>query len=225
MTTQLMIDTSSEAQLVAVSRGEEIHEQFRLVGRGHSREILPTVISTLEAAGIDLSALDVIVLGRGPGSFTGVRIAAGVVQGLAFGLDIPVVPVSTLAVLAQDEHFRSGAEHIVVALSAREDEVFFGSYSIVSGIASLNGHEAVYRAAEVPRQDFATYHGIGSGWSLRAPLEGALGAGASEIVAEVWPRARAMSVLGAAAMAEGRAVAAGEALPEYLREQVARKPG
>lgn len=224
MTRLLVLDTSSQAQVVGVHRDGELFEQFEIVGRGHSQKILPTIESALASADVDISSLDAIVFGRGPGSFTGVRIAVGVVQGLAYGLGIQTVGVSTLAVLAQEAHRRTGENNIVVALTAREDEVYFGSYVVQDGIARLQGSEGVFRASEVPRQRFERCIGIGSGWALQTEMESAAEVTAGRVELEVWPRAHGLVMLGQDAIARGEAVPAADAHPEYLREQVAKPP-
>ena len=217
----LAIDTSTSAQVIGLRMGSEDIERFEIAGRAHSKLILPAILDLLAQAGIDKRSLDVIVFGQGPGSFTGLRIAVGVVQGLAFGLDIPVVPVSTLACLAQGEYRRSGATHIVVAQTARLEEVFFGSFEIRDGLVRAVGEERVVEASMVPHQSFDTCVGVGSGWTLKTQLEAALGAIAQQVVLEAWPRSPDLLDLGMQAMEEGKAVSALEARPMYLREQVA----
>ena len=221
----LAIDTSTEAQVLGLRVEAEDYERFEIAGRVHSRIILPSILALLQDAGITRKDLDVIVFGRGPGSFTGLRIAVGVVQGLAYGLDIPVVPVSTLACLAQGEYRRSGATDIVVAQVARRDEVFFGSYCVRAGLAQRVGNEGVFDAASVPTQPFTACVGIGSGWRLKEKLEVALGAHATDIVLDVHPHGRDLLDLGMSGFEAGAAVAALEARPEYLRERVATLPG
>lgn len=221
----LAIDTSAQGQLLGLQVGDTLVEKFDIVGRDHSRVVLPSILALLEEAGVDKSSLDLIVFGKGPGSFTGLRIAVGVVQGLAFGLGIPVVGVSTLACLAQGEFRRSGASNIVVAQSARKTEVFFGNYSIESGLATLQGEEGVFDAGNVPRPAFADYNGVGSGWAHRVELERALGAPANKIILEPQLAALDLLALGLAAYARGESTDALHARPEYLREKVASAPG
>lgn len=217
----LAIDTSTAAQVIGLRAGASDLESFEMAGRTHSKIILPSIMALLAEAGIDKASLDLIIFGQGPGSFTGLRIAVGVVQGLAYGLDIPVIPLSTLACIAQGEFRRSGAVNIVVAQSARKREVFFGSYTIQNGLARLVGEEGVFDAEAVPRQPFDTCVGVGDGWQLREQLEPALGVNVTDIQTEVFPRARDLLDLGADAFARGETVSALDARPKYLREQVA----
>lgn len=221
----LAVETSTEAQVVGVQVDGEIIERSSIVGRRHSQEILPAILGTLDDAGIDKRDLDAIVFGQGPGSFTGLRIAVGVVQGLAYGLDIPVVPVSTLACLAQGEYRRSGADNIVVALFARKTEVFFGSYSVVSGFVELQGEEGVFDVADAPRQSFDRCVGIGDGWRFEDALATSLRLSVTRVEQTVYPAATDLLCLGEAAFRQGGGVSALEARPQYLREQVATVPG
>ncbi|MGB5456905.1 MAG: tRNA (adenosine(37)-N6)-threonylcarbamoyltransferase complex dimerization subunit type 1 TsaB, partial [Gammaproteobacteria bacterium] len=100
----LAVDTATEACSAALYLDGEIHQQFRVAPREHSHIILPMIDQLLSDSGIRVSDLDVLAFGRGPGSFMGVRIAAGVAQGIAFAWDLPVVPISTLAAIAQTVH-------------------------------------------------------------------------------------------------------------------------
>lgn len=221
----LAIDTSTSVQVVGLSLDSAVLDRTETVGREHSQRILPAILAILDEAGIAKRDLDGIVFGQGPGSFTGLRIAVGVVQGLAYGLGIPVAPVSTLACLAQGERRRSGADHVVVATTARKTEVFFGSYGFREGFAELIGKEAVVEAAKAPVQTFDHCAGVGSGWEFRESLEAALGVVADPVVLDAMPTATDLLTLGLAAFERGATVPALEAQPQYLREQVAARPG
>ncbi|MBD3647385.1 MAG: tRNA (adenosine(37)-N6)-threonylcarbamoyltransferase complex dimerization subunit type 1 TsaB, partial [Pseudomonadales bacterium] len=163
----LALDTSSDALVLGLQRGETRTGVFEVLDRSHSREILPRITGLLKEAGLSLDELQLIVYGQGPGSFTGLRITVGVVQGLAFGLDIPVAPVSSLACLAQEAYRRDHHERIAVALLARQQEVFFGAYEIVDGIARLVDKEAVLDVENAPSLSGEGWVGIGSGWKFR----------------------------------------------------------
>jgi tRNA threonylcarbamoyladenosine biosynthesis protein TsaB len=221
----LGIDTSTEMLVLGLRHGTTLSDATELAGREQGQRILPAIVSLLEKAGVAMNDLDGIVFGQGPGSFTGLRIGVGVVQGLAYGLRIPVAPVSTLAILAQAEYRKSGATNIVVALHARKDEVFFGTYEIANGLAKLVGKEAVHTAADVPPSVFDQCVGIGSGWQFEAALTSALGVTVTGVRLDMMPTAEDLLVLGMDAFARGRTISALEAQPEYLREQVASLPG
>lgn len=221
----LAIDTSGEAQVVALMVGERRILTFEAVGRAHSQRILPAIEGVLTEANIDVADLDAVVFGQGPGSFTGLRIGVGVAQGLAYGAGIPVVPVSTLACLALGEHRRSDATQLVVALVARKQEVFYGCYRIVDGLPVLVGEEGVADASAMPSPGFADYRGVGNGWSLRDAIENAVGARASGVTLDVLPQPEDLLDIGAHYFREGRTVPAMQATPQYLREKVAALPG
>lgn len=177
----------------------------------------------LADAQINPQQLDALALSRGPGSFTGVRIAAGVVQGIAYGADLPVVPVSTLAAMAQDCFNRHPLVQMAyTALDARMDEIFWGVYSRNSlGMAELTGLEAVTPVTALIFPDAPGY-GVGSGWlAHRSALTDNLGQRILAVEAEVYPRAAAVAQLGAYGYAQGQAVNVEQAMPVYLRDKVA----
>ena len=188
-------------------------------------ELLPRVVALLADAELKKTDLDLLVYGRGPGSFTGLRITVGVIQGLAFGLGIPVVGVSTLACIAQGRHRKSLAaspvSHVAVAQIARQNELFYGAYEIGNGVAQLVGKEAVHLASEVPELPVAPWVGVGSGWQFAEEINTSSRAGVSDIMLEAFPEAEDLLFLGAEGFRTGAAVSAEQAIPEYLREQVA----
>jgi tRNA threonylcarbamoyladenosine biosynthesis protein TsaB len=220
----LAIDTSSQYSAIGVQIGESRMENVSLSGRSHSRNILPNIMKLVQEAGVKLSDLDAIVFGKGPGSFTGLRITVGVVQGLGFGLQIPVIPVSTLACLAQGEFRESGTSSILVALSARQQEVYFGAYRIEDKIPFLIGLEAVVEASDIPVQEYRDWVGVGDGWSLVKQIESAIGTSVSRVNLEVCPKPEDLLDIGLAKLTRGETIAAMDARPEYLREQVANLP-
>ncbi|MFT7243226.1 MAG: tRNA threonylcarbamoyladenosine biosynthesis protein TsaB [Candidatus Azotimanducaceae bacterium] len=230
--TILAIDTSSRACVLGLRTTEKTWFDETILDRTHSKEILPRIDALLKSAAVAKSEIDLIVYGQGPGSFTGLRIGVGVVQGLAFGLDTPVVGVSSLACLAQRQWRENGAQHVIVAMTARHTEVYFGAYAVVnnapnsvlSNIVQLQGREGVYEAAEIPAQDAKVdWVGVGGGWQLDSLLTQASGVTVGHISLEEYPQAIDLLDLGEAYAAQGLAKTAPEALPEYLREQVAKK--
>ena len=126
----LALDTSTEACSVALSAMDEVRVDFRIMPRGHARHILAMVDAVLAEAGLTPADLDVVAYGRGPGSFTGVRIGTGVAQGIAFGADLPVAAISTLAALAQGAVRRHGASRILAAIDARMGEVYWAGFEV-----------------------------------------------------------------------------------------------
>ena len=178
------------------------------------------VAEVLAETAWSLTQLDAVAFGRGPGSFTGLRIGAGVVQGLAFGADLPVVPVSTLAVLAQSQ----GESHLAAALDARMGQIYWGLFRNVAGIMTLVGSEYVTAPADMVLPSGDTWVGVGSGWDVYADIMLArVGGNVSHWHPQVWPHARHVAELGAAGYVQGCAVTAELALPVYVRDEVAHK--
>ena len=219
----LAIDTATEACSVAVWLDGAIYERYELTGREHSR-LLPAMLHGLVAdCGIDLSQIDCIASGVGPGSFAGVRIGVGFVKGLAMGLDCPVVPVSSLAMLAQGAIRLHGAERVLAAIDARMNEVYFCRYAAVDGLAVAQGEAVVSPPATLALPADGVYAAVGSGWKthLAALRERTGGATLEPLDGEIFPRARDALPLAQREFADGRGIGAGELLPVYLRNRVA----
>ncbi len=216
----LALDTSTEACSVALSVDGDVVERFE-TGNQHSDLVLPMVQAVLAEAGLALTQLDAIAFGRGPGSFTGLRIGAGVAQGLAFGADLPVVPISSLAALAQGVD----ALRVLAAFDARMGQIYFGAYvRNDQDLVELLGTEQVIAPAEVPLPEGKDWVGAGSGWDqYHALLSARLGERVARWQRQVCPRARFVAELAVAAYRAGRTVAAESALPVYLRDDVAVK--
>ncbi len=221
----LALDTATDACSVALALNGQILERFELTPKQHSMRLFALIDDLLTEAGITKRQISALAYGRGPGSFTGLRIAAGVIQGLALALSVPVIPVSTLAAIAQD-HFRSTntADTAFVALDARMDEVFWGCYLKDSqGYARLWGDEQVTPAAAVifPEQSGI---GLGSGWHRHHDtLIHRVGGWVKQIDHSPLPRASAIAHIALHAVNTGQVKTASEALPVYLRDQVAKK--
>lgn len=220
----LAIDTSTDACSVALFIDGEIREKFEIVPREHTKLILPMVDELLADAQIKPQHLDAVALSRGPGSFTGVRIATGVAHGIAFGADIPVVLVSTLAAIAQDVFNRHQVDLAFTAMDARMDEIFWGVYQPNDlGLAELLGEEAVTPADQTIFPDMNGV-GVGSGWSAHGnDLSSRLGGRVKYVISDVWPHAACVAQLGAYDFANGLAVPVDQAMPVYLRDKVAKK--
>lgn len=220
----LAVETSTDACSAALYYDGEIREKFALEPRRHSQLILPMIDELMAESQLTPLQLDGLALSRGPGSFTGVRIAAGVVQGIAFGADLPVVPISTLAALAQGCFNHSSHQLSFTAMDARMGEIFWGVYQQDhNGYARLLGEEAVTPAAQVifPQLSGA---GVGSGWGVYAKqLTERIGACIVAVDADRLPRAGEIAQLGADGFSLGQAVPVDEAMPVYLRDKVAKK--
>lgn len=216
----LALDTSTEACSVAIWSDGAVTERFES-GNQHSGRILAMVDELLTESGFALTRFDAIAFGRGPGSFTGLRIGAGVAQGLAFGVDIPVTPVSSLAALAQGVD----APRVLASFDARMNQIYSGAYVRNAwGIVEPAGSESVTAPADIPFPEGNNWVGAGNGWDqYHAALLQRLGGHVAEWRKQVHPRARDVAQLGAAAVQAGMTIAAEQALPVYVRDDVAVK--
>jgi tRNA threonylcarbamoyladenosine biosynthesis protein TsaB len=232
----LALDTASGLCSAALLVGEAVSVRELLTARDHARELLPMVQSLLAEAGMGLAGLDAIAFGRGPGSFTGLRIAASVTQGLAFGADLPVLPVSDLRALAQlalDAAGGPGAApsgRILACLDARMHEVYAAAFTVPRKGWVADAPEVVIAPTRWVEQLLAeAIHGP----QVLAAGKG-LGAYADELAplrldpARCWPdaepSARQIARLAAQDLAAGLAQPAEAAVPVYLRDQVTHRP-
>jgi tRNA threonylcarbamoyladenosine biosynthesis protein TsaB len=212
----LAIETSTEHCSVALQQGGEVLSHSELAGQRHSEILLARIDRLLGDAGCRLQDIDGIAFGAGPGSFTGVRIAASVAQGLAFGLGIPVMPVCTLEALAE----ASGHDRVACAFDARLDEVYFAAYQR----SGENWHAIVppclAAIGELASLSGADWAGVGSGFAI---LEGELARHLqlAQIRPELYPDAGAVAILGTRMLADGGGMDASAAQPIYLRDKVA----
>ncbi len=180
--------------------------------------------SLMTEAAITLQDLDALAFSRGPGSFTGVRIATGVIQGVALGAELPVVPVSTLAALAQDCFDNCNTNIAFTAMDARMGEIYWGVYQRdQQNFARLIGEETVGSAAQIEFPEVSGF-GIGSGWkAYRDVLKQSLQGQIENIDADYLPKASAIARLGVLGFKQGQAVPVEQAMPVYLRDNVAKK--
>lgn len=222
----LAIETATEACSAALYLDGEVREEYEFAPRGHAELVLGMVDRLLTKAQIRPVQLDAVAFGRGPGAFTGVRIATGVIQGIAYAADLPVVPVSTLAALAQGGLREFGWTHIAAAIDARMNEVYWAAFSANdAGLMVAHSDEVVCAPDQVPLLDGKEWHGIGSGWqtfseALSVRQEGKV----LDWQGEYLPHAQDVAVLAVDAFAKGQVVTAREALPVYLRDKVVQSP-
>jgi tRNA threonylcarbamoyladenosine biosynthesis protein TsaB len=221
----LAIETSSELASCALLNGTDAAVLTRESAgvRTHSQAVLPMVQELLRDAGIALADCDAIAFGAGPGSFTGVRTACGVAQGLAFGARKPVLPLVTLEAMAEACRARTGATDVVAVLDARMGEVYWAQYRWMDGWQVVR-EPALCAPADVAPEPVTGLVACGNGFAAypeafasRAFAADAHAAGLVDLL----PHARELAVLGAAALAAGRAVPADDAQPIYLRNKVA----
>ena len=225
----LALDTATEACSVALAIDGEVFERYEVLGRGHAERLLPMVQAVLAEGGVALAALDAIAFGRGPGAFTGLRIAAGVTQGLAFGAGLPVVPVSDLAALASRAAVLREERQVLACLDARMGQVYWAAFDCADPAAPVaRTPEAVADPAavylpEIGDSPVLGWFGAGHGFSAYPALHTLLGERLAGYDAELLPHAREIALIGARAFAAGDVVAAEQAVPVYLRDQVAHR--
>jgi tRNA threonylcarbamoyladenosine biosynthesis protein TsaB len=223
----LALDTSTELCSAAVWLDGALSAREATRKRGHGELILPMIEELLLEAGIGLAQLDAIAFGRGPGGFTGVRLAAGVAQGLAFAAQLPLLPISDLRALALRVLPLAGAcGQALVCQDARMNEVYWGCFERLADDVREIGVEAVGAPATValpPRLHGAPVCGVGSGFAAYAPQLAAISAGLTAVFADLRPRATEVARL-AAQDGLARAIAPEQAQPVYLRDDVAQPP-
>lgn len=225
----LAIETSTIACSAALSLDGEVRERYELAPRRHADLLLPMIDELLADAGVAIGALDAIAFARGPGAFTGLRIAASVAQGVAWAAALPVVPVSTLAALAQgavaDGLVDDLTGRVLAVMDARMAEVYWGAYRAMDGIVRPYGDECVCAPSAVPVPEGEGWFGVGDGWSAYgALLDERLGTRVAGRDAARYPRARDVAALAAYHYAAHGAVPPEQALPVYLRDRVASPP-
>jgi len=214
----LAIETSTEACSVAVYVDGEILQRHEIAPRRHTQLVLPWADELMAEAGLRKSQLDAIAVGRGPGAFTGVRLAIAIVQGLALALERPVLPVSTLAVLAM----QGQGAHRLAAIDARMGEVYVGAYDLDDDhLVTARGGEAIVPPAAAPLPGTEVF-GIGTGFTAESgALVARLGARLQGFDATALPRAGDLARLAARAFGRGEAIPADRIEPAYLRDKVA----
>ena len=218
----LALDTATEACSVALGIDDRQIERHVELGRNHAEQILPMIQELLAEGGITLAALDAIAFGRGPGGFTGVRLAASVAQGLCFGAGIGVVPVSDLAAVAQQAwRLQPGLRRILAINDARMREVYWAEFE-VDGLARLTGAEHVSAASEVrlPGAGVGPWAAAGRGLAVSAELVERCRAAGAGVYADLLPRATDILALARPVVASGKILPAEAALPVYVRDRV-----
>lgn len=217
MSTILAIETSSELASAALLHGAVVTSAEAAGVTTHSQSILPMVQDLLAKAGLALTDCDAIAFGSGPGSFTGVRTACGIAQGLAYGADLPLLPTVTLLALAQACHEKTGACDVLAVMDARMGEVYWAQYRFdrewqIVIVPSLSAASDVMPHGEV----------VACGNGLKAYEKDFAARSFFRAEMKEWvPHAAQIATLGALAFAQGQGVAAGVAEPLYLRNKVA----
>ncbi|RPH20591.1 tRNA (adenosine(37)-N6)-threonylcarbamoyltransferase complex dimerization subunit type 1 TsaB [Buttiauxella warmboldiae] len=222
----LAIDTATEACSVALYNEGVSCAHFELCPREHTQRILPLVRDILNEGGVALNQLNALAYGRGPGSFTGVRIGIGIAQGLALGAELPMIGISTLATMAQGAWRMTGATRVLAAIDARMGEVYWAEYQRDEhGIWHGEETEAVLKPEAVAgrlKQLAGEWATVGTGWQAWPDM-----AQGSELIirdGEVsLPTAQDMLPLAIQALNSGNTLAVEHAEPVYLRNEVTWK--
>lgn len=240
----LAIETATEACSAALLKSDsnndiQVIQRFELAPREHTKLILPMLDEVLQEGGIQLKEVDAIAFGCGPGAFTGLRIAAGVAQGIALSVDKPVIPISTLAALAQqvaDEDNYKG-ETIIAALDARMEEVYWGTFKANNQVVQLIGEERVSKPQEMLSSTFAKDNinntsntanestiGVGIGWDVYADeLTANETFEQLHIIKNRLPTAEYIARLALPMLIKNKVLAPELAQPVYIRNNVAKK--
>ena len=224
----LALDTSSDACSVALQLGDKVLERHEEQPREHTRLLMPMIRSVLQEAGLQLPDLDAIVLGNGPGSFIGMRIAASVAQGLAYGAGLEIVPVSSMVPVAARVMADSECGAVVVAQDARMNEVYLGIYTRgVAGLPKPLVPERLHGTGPIAELDALEQNDVvaaGFGWQRYPELLDANRDAIVRVEAILFPRAVDLLASGVAAIAAGDVTEPQYVMPAYLRHKVAEKP-
>lgn len=218
----LALDTATEACSAALWIDGQVLARFEIAGRTHTQQMLPMVHGLLAEAGLGFAQLDGFVCGVGPGSFAGVRIGVGFIKGIALALDRPVVPVTSLAMLAQAA-VDDGAARVLVAIDARMNEIYFGAFTRGAEGLAISGEAARLLAPDQLRvHDAGPWAAAGTGWAtyeatLRAGVEGVI----ERLDGTALPRAASALKLALRRFAARDVLRADALAPVYLRDKVA----
>lgn len=213
----LAIETSTELCSVALLREEELFVEEELAANQHAEKLAPMIRRLLSRAGLAVRGLDAIAFGQGPGSFTGLRIACGMAQGLAFATSRPVVPVPSLVALAE----QANANRVLAAMDARMGETYLAAYSRMGGDWEAAIEPGLYPSGGLPPLPGREWVATGSGFDAFDWLRAAYAAQVSHRLEGDLPRAGAVARVAARRLARGQALAAELAAPLYLRDKVA----
>jgi tRNA threonylcarbamoyladenosine biosynthesis protein TsaB len=214
----LGLETSSRRLSVALWLDDRLCERGGDYPNAGSEYVLPWVVELLAESGVSLGDLDGIAFGAGPGGFVGLRLACGIAQGLAFGLDLPVVGVSTLEALA----LAAGGDRVLACTDARMNEVYFAAYEMHDDMPATILAPGVYPPERVPVPPGNDWLGAGDGFSVYGErLHAALGRALTAVSAAVWPTAAAVARLALPRLARGEGLDPALAAPLYVRDKVA----
>lgn len=221
----LALDAATEACSVALLIDADVQERYEIAPREHAQLLLPMAKTLLADAQLKLSDLDGIAVGRGPGAFTGIRIAMSMAQGLALGAELPIAPVSNLAALALRNYRLHGAPKSLVVQDARMQEVYWAPYVIdAQGLPALHQEERVEAPHNLSADQYAAeWSPAGGGWLAYPEELASVRQNLAAATLECHPHAEDIALLAAAMLQAGQGVDAGLAQPSYVRNNVAKK--
>ena len=215
----LAFDTSTDVMSIALTDGTRVWQHTGPGGAKASTTLIPAILVLLAEAGLVLSDLQAIAFGRGPGSFTGLRTACAVAQGLAFGANggagVPVLPIDTLLAVAEEARLQKESPHITALLDARMDEMYVQRYACHQGDLTKTGDCELIRPEHMMAEQNMLYAG-----NVFEVYRGRLPEGLNSVTC--LPTATAMLRLAPWLAASGQCVAAAQALPLYVRDKVAQ---
>ena len=220
----LAFETSSREGSVALLVDQTVHQEMIRTPREQTAQVLPLTEKLLSGTGIRLKDLDGIAFGRGPGSFTGLRIAAAAAQGLSMATGLPLLPVSSLEATAQGLWRVHGAPESLVCLDARMGEVYWGAFRIHEGLAGVLGTEHLTAPQAVTSAGLAAWNAAGNGFEAHRDALAPLRASAQAVYPDACPRAADLFPRASADLAAGRGQDPEQAYPVYLRSEAAWKP-
>ena len=218
----LAVDAATEACSAALLCGAAVEERYEVIGRGHADRLLPMADELLRGAGLSMRDLDAIAFGRGPGGFTGLRIAAGIAQGLAAGSEHPVLPVSNLAAVAALAARVSKQTQVLVCMDARMGQVYWAAFDCRGAAPVALTEELLSDPAQVLPPPGERWFGAGHGFALPA-IAGPLGPRLAGEDSALLPRAGDIARIAAIDFTAGKGVAAARGLPVYLRDDVVHR--
>ena len=222
----LALDTCTECCSAALLYDGKYFQLNELTQRGHSDMILGMMDQLFNQAATTIEQIDAIAFGRGPGSFTGLRVGVGVAQGIAFARNLPVIPVSTLAAVAQSAADELNLSRLAVAMDARMGEIYCASFVVEQGLVKSIEAEDVCAPEAFTPADADNWAGVGTGWdSYEKPLQSNFEGKLASVYAQRFPQADAIIKLALREVEQGNMVPAEQAMPVYLRNNVAKKKG
>ena len=219
----LALDAATEACSAALLIDASLAERFEVIGRGHADRLLPMADELLRDAGLLPRDLDAIAFGRGPGGFTGIRIAAGLAQGLAAGSDRPILPVSNLAAIAAGAAREARATRILACMDARMGQVYWAAFDCSATAPVAVSGEQLANPGDVEPPPGPSWFGAGHGFAAYPVIAVRLGGRLSGTDGERLPRASDIARIAAADLRAGGGLHAARGLPVYLRDEVVHR--